>query len=210
MTGNSKPLAPSKSILQQTSSESDEQTAFFNVLKMSAPRPPAFEHRLTRGPFKGAIERREDVLDEKFINDPLYVLTRVRAFPNGGFRHPATAAQLKREGVRPGAFDVYLDAARRGLHGLRFEFKILTGAASDEQRAERIWLEREGYFAHYVFHSVEALTLLAYYLDIETNRLSGYPLTRHAVRGFDPALGHDARCGCSLKIKDLLPASLRG
>ncbi len=116
------------------------------------------------------------------------------------------------QGIRAGAFDIQLDSVRevelngssRQYAGLRFEFKTLDGTVSDEQKAERIWLDREGYFAHYVFHYVEALALLAFYLNIPTERFVGYPRSRHALRDFAPEKAHDARCGCELKVADLV------
>ncbi len=68
--------------------EADEQAAFFGVSKQSAPRPPVKERRITRGSNKGSLTLDELVLDPQFINHPLYVLTRVRHFPNKGKRIP--------------------------------------------------------------------------------------------------------------------------
>jgi hypothetical protein len=62
------------------------------------------------------------------------------AVPNGGGRHPAIAAKLKAEGVRPGVSD-YLCLAKsaNGVYaGLALELKTATGAATKEQK-EFLW-----------------------------------------------------------------------
>jgi len=58
------------------------------------------------------------------------------AVPNGGGRHPAIAAKLKAEGVRPGVSD-YLCLAPCQDHiyaGLALELKTIEGTATKEQR----------------------------------------------------------------------------
>lgn len=42
---------------------------------------------------------------------------------NGGHRDPRVARKLVGQGVKPGVFDVILDVARGGFHGLRIELK---------------------------------------------------------------------------------------
>lgn len=61
------------------------------------------------------------------------------AIPNGGQRHIAVAAKLKREGVRAGVPDIFVALARGGYHGLFLEMKFGKGRLSDKQI---IWLER--------------------------------------------------------------------
>lgn len=55
------------------------------------------------------------------------------AIPNGGHRHKATAARLKREGVRAGIPDIFLPCARHGAHGLFIELKKSGGRAKPQQ-----------------------------------------------------------------------------
>lgn len=69
------------------------------------------------------------------------------AVPNGGDRHPATAARMKAEGVRAGVPDYCLPAARHGHHGLYIELKTATGYPSREQRQWVADLRAEGYRA---------------------------------------------------------------
>lgn len=45
------------------------------------------------------------------------------SIPNGGHRNKATAAKLKREGVKSGVSDTMLPVARGGYHGLFIEMK---------------------------------------------------------------------------------------
>lgn len=47
------------------------------------------------------------------------------AIPNGGKRDKITAAIMKREGVKPGALDICLPAARGGFNALYVEMKRL-------------------------------------------------------------------------------------
>ena len=45
------------------------------------------------------------------------------AIPNGSSRNKLEAVRLKREGVTPGAPDMFLFVARKPYHGLAIEFK---------------------------------------------------------------------------------------
>ena len=53
--------------------------------------------------------------------------------PNGGKRDKATAAVLKRQGVKAGVPDIMLPAARAGYHGLYIELK-----AGETKRVVRV------------------------------------------------------------------------
>jgi hypothetical protein len=89
-----------------------------------------------------------------------------------------------------------LDAARQNKNGLRIELKAHDNDLSDEQIAEKLWLEKENYAAHVAWHYVEAIEILGWYCSIDMKRLKGYP--RHAYNL--PVKGHDELCGCSLKL----------
>ncbi|MES2459867.1 MAG: VRR-NUC domain-containing protein [Armatimonadota bacterium] len=68
--------------------------------------------------------------------------------PNGGFRHKATGAALKRQGEKAGIPDIYLDHARGGYFGLRVELKrFREGVPSDEQKRRLLRLQACGYRA---------------------------------------------------------------
>lgn len=68
-------------------------------------------------------------LNSKKIPD----LSKFYANPNGGHRHIAVAAKLKREGVKKGQLDTMLPVPRGGFCGLTIEFKAGTGKPSEEQ-----------------------------------------------------------------------------
>lgn len=68
------------------------------------PHPPIKTRPISKGENKGALAVDELILDPKYLAHPLYVLTRVRHFPNEGKRDPGLAAQ---QGIRAGAFDIF-------------------------------------------------------------------------------------------------------
>lgn len=69
------------------------------------------------------------------------------AVPNGGYRHPATAARLKREGVRAGVPDLCLPVPRGKWHGLFIEMKAGGNKPTPEQRDWLSLLTSQGYRA---------------------------------------------------------------
>jgi hypothetical protein len=73
-------------------------------------------------------------------------LNNLFAIPNGGMRHPAVAAQLKAEGVKPGVPDLFLAHPSNGAPGLFIEMKRRVGGRlSPEQQAWRERLTMNGY-----------------------------------------------------------------
>lgn len=73
-------------------------------------------------------------------------LKLLHAIPNGGHRAKATAAMLKRTGVKAGVPDVMLPVARHGCNGLYIELKRRRGGRlSAEQMAWMDALMREGF-----------------------------------------------------------------
>ena len=86
------------------------------------------------------------------------------AVPNGGARDPITGSRLKAEGVRRGTPDLFLEAGRRGYHGLRIEMKAIGGRASEEQEEFGLYLERAGYMFRFCFGAEEAIKDIKEYL----------------------------------------------
>lgn len=67
--------------------------------------------------------------------------------PNGGFRFKATAAAMRRQGVRAGVPDICLPVARGGFHGLYLELKRFQRGVT-LRASQRRWLAAlaaEGY-----------------------------------------------------------------
>jgi hypothetical protein len=94
------------------------------------------------------------------------------AIPNGGDRHPAVAAKMKAEGVKPGVPDYCLPAARAGFHGLYIELKTATGRASREQAQWVQDLRAEGYHAEVCRGWEQALKVLLDYVRDPADTLS--------------------------------------
>ena len=112
------------------------------------------------------------------------LLGLLHAIPNGGQRHPAIAAKLKREGVKRGVPDLCLPVARCGLHGLYLELKAADGRLSDEQKRWRDMLIAQGYGVAVVYGFEEARAVLEDYLDDK------WSLTAHLRSGSKGNAGH--------------------
>ena len=70
----------------------------------------------------------------------------VMSIPNGGKRDPRVAAQMKREGVLPGAPDLLVAEPRDGQHGLFVEMKRQKGGrVSEDQKTVHDKLKARGY-----------------------------------------------------------------
>lgn len=67
-------------------------------------------------------------------------LENMFAVPNGGWRHPATAAILKAEGVKAGVPDIFLAWPSQGYCGLFIEMKRKVGGKVSD--AQKEWSER--------------------------------------------------------------------
>ena len=89
------------------------------------------------------------------------------AIPNGGQRHPAVAAQLKAEGVKPGVPDVFLPVARGKFHGLFIEMKVRPNKPTAEQAQWIEVLRYYGYSAVVCYGAQEAINAIKAYLTQE-------------------------------------------
>lgn len=87
------------------------------------------------------------------------------AIPNGGSRHKAEAANLKRQGVKAGVPDICLPVARQGYHALFIEMKKDSGKPTREQLDWVASLEKNGNKAVFCFGQEEAWQTLTDYLS---------------------------------------------
>lgn len=87
--------------------------------------------------------------------------------PNGEKRDKATAAKLKRMGVKPGVCDIVLPAARGGYHGLYIEMKVGDNKPSPEQKKFMRALDIEGYFVALAYGGEEARKIIERYVKGE-------------------------------------------
>lgn len=91
-------------------------------------------------------------------------LKNMFAIPNGGSRHPAEAANLKRQGVRSGVPDICLALPRGKYHGMYIEMKVGRNKPSDNQKD---WLSRladAGYYTVVCYGFDEARKEILAYL----------------------------------------------
>ena len=101
------------------------------------------------------------------MNEGFYPELRLlHAIPNGGWRHKATAARLKREGVKPGVPDVCLPVARHGWHGLYIEMKVGYNKPTDNQEQWLRDLELQGYMTEVCYDWQNAANIIEAYLEV--------------------------------------------
>ena len=149
------------------------QTEMAAIFALGAAGDPG---EVTRRQLEGAAPHEHDEQAALFAwaaaNEGRYPeLALLFAIPNGGHRHPAVAAQLKAEGVRPGVPDVFLPAVRPGPDG-----RVWGGLFVEMKRADhsngptpeqRLWLERlrnAGYMAAVAYGAAEAIAVIENYL----------------------------------------------
>lgn len=102
-------------------------------------------------------------LQEKNINE----LSLLYAVPNGGDRHPAVAAKLRAEGVKPGVPDLHLPVPRGAYHSLYIEMKrVKGGTVTAEQRAWHKNLRLQGHLVEVCRGADEAILTIRRYLDL--------------------------------------------
>lgn len=85
--------------------------------------------------------------------------------PNGGRRDAAEAANLKRQGVKPGVPDLFFPVARGGYNGLFIELKRTEGGRLSEYQKHWLHLlEKQGYCAVVCHGAREAVDVIIRYL----------------------------------------------
>lgn len=111
-------------------------------------------------------------------------LKMLYAIPNGGSRHPAEAANLKRQGVKAGVPDLFLSVARGGYHGLYIEMK----RRGEKPRSEQVdWLTaltEQGYYTTVCYGADMAIATLTRYLSMKpTARMTSCSDKEVGIRG---------------------------
>lgn len=96
---------------------------------------------------------------------PVFALYSV---PNGSYLASgyAGAAMLKKTGMRNGAPDLVLDAARGPYHGLRIEMKSENGTESEAQQEFGRYLEGAGYRFLFSYGAAPAIAAIQEYLAL--------------------------------------------
>ena len=85
---------------------------------------------------------------------------------NGGHRHVLTAIKLKREGVKPGVFDLFLPVARGGFHGLYIEMKYGKNELSDAQVEFKHFIFSQNYCNGVFWSWIKAKDFIINYLEL--------------------------------------------
>jgi len=92
--------------------------------------------------------------------------------PNGGYRHPIEARELRLMGVRKGVSDLFLPALTKNYPGLWLELKTETGTLKPEQENWLIKMRQNGYAAEVTRSVEESIDLLLSYLDNQYKPIS--------------------------------------
>lgn len=92
-------------------------------------------------------------------------LALLHHIPNGGKRNAAEAANLKRQGVKPGVPDISLPVPRGKYHGLYIELKVKGNKTSDKQDWWLRELSKQGHLAVVCYGASEAVKVIKAYLQ---------------------------------------------
>lgn len=95
---------------------------------------------------------------------PRYRHLPIFAIPNGGHRHKATAAKLKREGVKAGVPDIFVACACAGWNGLFIEMKRKGNKATPAQQQWHGVLISYGFAVETCYSATEAFDVVARYV----------------------------------------------
>lgn len=87
--------------------------------------------------------------------------------PNGGKRNRLEAANLKRQGVKPGVPDLCIPEARGGYHGLYIEMKVDKNKTTQNQDEWLELLAKNGYKTAVCYGSAEAIAVIDKYFNFE-------------------------------------------
>lgn len=103
-----------------------------------------------------------DWVRAKAAHDERYKM--VYAVPNGGSRHPAEAARMKRAGIKAGVSDIAVDIPSGPYHGLKIEMKV-TGNRVTPVQADYLRLAAKyGYKTAVCWNADEAIKEIEGYI----------------------------------------------
>ena len=101
------------------------------------------------------------------LHEARYPLLKwVFAIPNGGKRHPAVAVKMKAEGVKAGAWDIFVPVPIDDKCGLWIEMKYGANKLTENQEAFREGVG-EAYTWAVCYSAEEAAHAIGEYLGIE-------------------------------------------
>lgn len=101
-------------------------------------------------------------------------LARLFHVPNGGWRHPATAARMKRAGVMPGVPDLLMPVPSREYVGMAIEMKSRDGKVSPDQRDWLNYLESVGWCVVVCYSFKEAREEICKYLGLKRKEVKSW------------------------------------
>jgi len=87
--------------------------------------------------------------------------------PNGGKRNIREAVRLKRQGVKAGIPDIYLDVPNGKYHGLRIELKVAPNKPTKNQIKYIDMYNELGYKAVFCYSADKAIDIICEYLKIK-------------------------------------------
>ncbi len=137
------------------------------IAKVSASGKVGGFRQLAKRPMKGcATESQEQIAVIDWCNmHP--IAWRIFAVPNGAYKSIASAAKFKREGLRAGIPDLFLDVSRDSWHGLRIELKRTRGGTvSPEQKDWGKFYAEQGYYWCVCKGADEAIKVIKEYLEL--------------------------------------------
>ena len=86
------------------------------------------------------------------------------AIPNGGYRNPREAANLKRQGVKAGVSDIFLPLPTNKYHGLFIEMKVHPNKPSEKQKIFISNMLKNGYSCKVCYSSEDAVKEINNYI----------------------------------------------
>ena len=87
--------------------------------------------------------------------------------PNGGLRSKTTAVNLVREGLKKGAWDIFIPLARQGFHGMFIEMKYGKNKLTPEQAEFGEFVSEQGYKTFVSYNWQDAYNAIVEYMGLE-------------------------------------------